>query len=392
MRRITPHDHIRLATLRLFAVAVAVLAVVASGSIAVHPHILQGSRSSLRPLPAGDLRSILQNQPNFGADIAVWNDDDGGPRVTVGRLLRRELTYRLEPSVATFGNRSISTGSLTPADVAWIFSLGVNPADHSLVTICPRDRTYSVATDQLLRVLVLAPYGWFVHESLAANEKQFSDEGMADVSGIPCRMIKVTTRDGEATLWSAVHLKGLIVKGVMRSSAVETPNFSGLAFELSRIHLGADPALFRTPTGYRQVATLNTGDAARPTNSRDRVTPTASGYEASEGSSNTSPACTVVAVGTNRVILGSRATFAATCRDPDGDVVTYSWLLDRAVSKSLTASSGGTVVLDTTDLAPGTHRITVMASDGFNAAIECSATFEVVSTVDGKDTLATPPN
>lgn len=363
----------------MFAVAVVLVALAVSSLLDVRSQVLPADRKSQQPLPAGDLRSILQNQPNFEAEVAIWNDDDGGPRIDVGRLLRSEKKYRLEPSAAAIGNRASSADSLTPADVVWIFSLGNHPASHSLVTICASDQTYSVATDQLLRILILAPYAMFLDGAQKADEAQFSDAGMSDVAGIPCRKIKVTTKLGETTLWSSVQLKGLIVKGVIRSSCCETLNFSGLAFEFSRIHLGADPALFSTPTGYKQVAMLNTGDAARPTNSRDRVNTSAAGSEASEEASNTSPACKVVAVGTSRVILGSRATFAASCMDPDGDVVTYSWFLDRAESPRLTASAGGTVVLNTTDLALGKHQITVMASDGFNAAVECSATFEVVS-------------
>lgn len=364
----------------------------ASASVAAQPHVTQASRKSLPQLSAGELRSILQNQPNFGADIAIWNDDDGGSRVAVGRLFCRELKYRFEPSVATFGHASSSAGNLTYADVAWIFSLGANPAGHTLVTTCPRDRTYSVATDQLARVLILAPFGWLIHVCLSANEAQFSDEGISEVSGIPCRTIKVTTKDGVTTLWSALNLSGLIIRGVTRSTAFETQNFSGLAFELRDIHLGADPVLFRPPTGYRQVATINTGDTAWRANLRDNWNSTTSVGEAYEGLGNTSPLCTVVAVGTNRLILGSRANFAATCLDPDGDVVTFSWFLDGAASRRLTASADGTVALDTSDVTLGQHQITLMASDGFNAAVECSTTFEIVANLGDKETLATPPN
>lgn len=363
----------------MFAVVLIAVALAVSSLLDVHSQVLPAERKSQQLLSGGDLRLILQNQPNFDAEIAIWNNDDGGPRIDVGRLSHSEKKYRLEPSAAAFERRSSSTDSLTPADVVWVFSLGNQPASHSLVTVCPSDQTYSVATDQLLRVLILAPYAMFVDGALKADDAQFSDEGMSDVAGIPCRMIKVTTKLDETTLWSAVQLKGLIVKGVIRSSCCETLNFSGLAFELSRIHLGADPALFRTPTGYRQVATLSTGDAARSTNSSDHVNPTTSGSEATEVSSNTPPACTVVAVGTNRLIPGTQAIFAATCIDADGDVVTYSWFLDGADSPRLTASLGGTVVLNTTDLTLGRRELTVMASDGFNAAVACSAVFEIVS-------------
>ena len=73
------------------------------------------------------------------------------------------------------------------------------------------------------------------------------------------------------------------------------------------------------------------------------------------------------------VLVGERAGFRATCTDPDGDPLTYTW----RTNGGQIVGTGAAVQLDTTGLAPGAYTATVRCEDGRGGAADASATVQV---------------
>jgi len=73
------------------------------------------------------------------------------------------------------------------------------------------------------------------------------------------------------------------------------------------------------------------------------------------------------------VLVGERVGFRATCTDPDGDPVTYTW----RTNGGQIVGTGAAVQLDTTGLAPGAYTVTARCEDGRGGAADASATVQV---------------
>jgi outer membrane protein OmpA-like peptidoglycan-associated protein len=85
------------------------------------------------------------------------------------------------------------------------------------------------------------------------------------------------------------------------------------------------------------------------------------------------PPTASVAGARNAALVGERVGFTATCNDPDGDMLRYTW-----------SANGGQVVgntamvqFDTTGLAPGVYTVTVRCEDGRGGAADASARIQV---------------
>jgi outer membrane protein OmpA-like peptidoglycan-associated protein len=73
------------------------------------------------------------------------------------------------------------------------------------------------------------------------------------------------------------------------------------------------------------------------------------------------------------VLVGERVRFTASCTDPDGDPLTYTW----RTNGGQIVGAGAAVQLDTTGLAPGAYTVTVRCEDGRGGASDASATAQV---------------
>ena len=84
------------------------------------------------------------DQPDFAADISIWNDEDASARVRVGRILRHRHQYRIEPSTAVFGSSSTPDKTPMPGDVVWLYTVAESLTESSLLTLLPVNRTLSL--------------------------------------------------------------------------------------------------------------------------------------------------------------------------------------------------------------------------------------------------------
>jgi len=73
------------------------------------------------------------------------------------------------------------------------------------------------------------------------------------------------------------------------------------------------------------------------------------------------------------VLVGERVRFTASCTDPDGDPLTYTW----RTNGGQIVGSGASVELDTSGLAPGSYTATVRCEDGRGGAADASAAVQV---------------
>jgi len=67
-------------------------------------------------------------------------------------------------------------------------------------------------------------------------------------------------------------------------------------------------------------------------------------------------------------------TITSQVRDPENDVVTYSW---SASGGATISGTGAEVTVDTTNLSPGTYTVTETVSDGHGNTVTCSASINV---------------
>src|SRR5215472_2068211 len=67
-------------------------------------------------------------------------------------------------------------------------------------------------------------------------------------------------------------------------------------------------------------------------------------------------------------------TITAQARDPENDVVTYSW---SASGGATVSGTGATVTVDTTSLPAGSYTVTVTVNDGHGNSVNCSVTIMV---------------
>jgi hypothetical protein len=198
------------------------------------------------------------------------------------------------------------------------------------------------------------------------------------VNGLRCRVVKVIDRTSEISLFAAHDLRGLVVQGVIRSGCCETFNPSGLAFELQNIKLGSDPSLFDPPVGYTKVEAIEF-ELQTESATLDTVEDFGAGEsEANPASKNGPPVCDSMSVSPERVRVGEPVVIEVRVSDPDRDFLTYDWKATPGTIIEAGAGNDGRVTLDTTGLPPGRHRITIVASDGFGHATECSTGFEVM--------------
>ncbi|MCL4522670.1 MAG: OmpA family protein [Acidobacteria bacterium] len=82
--------------------------------------------------------------------------------------------------------------------------------------------------------------------------------------------------------------------------------------------------------------------------------------------------------GTDRgtVTVGERVRITAQASDPDNDRVSFAWA---ANAGQLSGRTGSSVTLDTTGLTPGRYTVNAQASDGVNAAVECTVYLSVLA-------------
>jgi outer membrane protein OmpA-like peptidoglycan-associated protein len=73
------------------------------------------------------------------------------------------------------------------------------------------------------------------------------------------------------------------------------------------------------------------------------------------------------------VLVGERVGFTATCTDPDGDQLRYTW----SANGGQIVGTGASVQLDTTGLTPGTYTVTVRCEDGRGGAADANASVQV---------------
>jgi hypothetical protein len=350
----------------------------------------QGQSSGGPPVRSysdAELRLITRDQPDFAADISIWNDEDASARVRVGRILRHQRQYRIEPSTAVFGSSSTPDKTPTPGDVVWLYTVAESWTESSLLTLLPVNRTYARSatgsTLELMKAVFLAPYPLFIHAPEDSKTIRLDDGGVATVNGHRCRIIKIISRTREITLYAALDLRGLAIKGVLRSSCCESFNPSGLTFELDNITLGSDPALFKVPTRFREVGSI-----------RLNVTPTLSSIDKSnEGQdeagsgdtapdpflNNKAPVCESMTAIPKQVRAGDPVIVEVRTSDADGDVIYYTWHDIPGTVLSPIEHGAKRITLDTKALAPGRYRVVVFGDDGFSHSIECSTEFEVVA-------------
>lgn len=372
------------------ALPVAVIATLLALSCGVSGTALgqSGDGHPVGPLSEAELRVITRDQPDFASDISVWNDEDAGPRVKVGRILRHRNQYRIEPSAAVFGSSTTPDRTPSPGDVVWLYAVAGTWSESSMVTLLPVNRTYARSAKdsplELMRAVFFAPYPLFVHAPDDSQTVRLDDGGVTTVNGHRCRIIKIFSRTSEITLYAALDLRGLAIKGVIRSSCCESFNPSGLAFELDNITLGSDPASFKVPKRFREVGSIELD-----------VTPTLSAIddEGIEGQdeagygedgpdpfpNNKPPACESMTATPKQVRPGDHVIIEVRTSDADGDVIYYTWHNIPGTVFSPIEHGTKRITLDTKALAPGRYRVVVLADDGFSHGIECSTEFEVVA-------------
>ncbi len=72
------------------------------------------------------------------------------------------------------------------------------------------------------------------------------------------------------------------------------------------------------------------------------------------------------------VMVGERVRFTAQASDPENDRLTFTWA---ASAGQLSGTTGSSVSLDTTGLAPGRYTVNGQVSDSHNAAVSCTVYF-----------------
>ncbi|MDD1679026.1 MAG: OmpA family protein, partial [Methanomicrobiales archaeon] len=69
------------------------------------------------------------------------------------------------------------------------------------------------------------------------------------------------------------------------------------------------------------------------------------------------------------VMAGERVRFTAQASDPDNDRLTFTWA---ASAGQLSGTTGSSVSMDTTGLAPGRYAVNGRVSDGISAPVDCT--------------------
>ncbi len=214
-----------------------------------------------RAYSSDELRSILENQPDFTAD-GIASDLKGTREVTTGRVARRGSLYRFDPGEAIF-----------PPDESTGFEL-VKPGSYGVVRFTPdlekstavivqpkRRRYYEISSDdddfmEVYALMVMHPHVMMLVSEVADPKKpELKYLGEETVDGHPCVKFGTASTSGSerTTYFAARDLKNLVIRIEWvipgDGSLIELFPAEGVTM-LRNVKLGAAAELFAVPKGF----------------------------------------------------------------------------------------------------------------------------------------------
>ncbi len=314
-----------------------------------------------RAYSSGELRSILENQPDFTAD-GIASDLKRTREVTTGRVARRGNLYRVDPGEAIFPLDEESGFELVKPGSYGVVRFTPDLEKSTALIVQPKDRRYyEVSSDdddfmEVFGLMVMHPHVMLLISAVADPKKsELQYLGEEKIDGHPCVKFGTSSASGSerTTYFAARDLKNLVIR--IEWVTPGDGNFIELfptegATTLRNVKIGAAPELFTIPKGFVKA------DRAR------ELTEKETRRQAALHAADAAPRFRGVTIDPPVVRPGKTARLTAVFGVLSMDMtLSYTWKPDAG----RIAGTGSEVEFDATGLAEGEYGVSFEAKDNF---------------------------